>query len=180
MEIFHDGHWGTVCDDSWDIRDAEVVCRQFGYRRAHLAAHTSLFGQGNGHIWVDEVNCIGNETSLDECTHAGWNNHDCSHYEDASVICSNDTAFYFGECCVVTMSLCVNCIVSVPFLPLCSFFTWWGGLSEMSQDWSLSYFINRLRDCTRFKHCLFPNRQKIQIVINHCIPLLIVIIINFI
>lgn len=118
VEMFHDGHWGTVCDDSWDIRDAEVVCRQFGYSRAHLAAHTSLFGQGNGHIWVDEVNCIGNETSLDECTHAGWNNHDCSHYEDASVICSNDTAFYFGECCVVTMSLCVNCIVSVPFLPL--------------------------------------------------------------
>lgn len=88
VEIFYDGQWGTVCDDAWDINDANVVCKQLGYQRASRAFRGATHGHGSGPIWMDDVSCSGGETHLYDCGHRGWGNSNCTHSRDASVECS--------------------------------------------------------------------------------------------
>ena len=87
VEIFHDGEWGTVCDDSWNLKDAKVVCRQLGFLGAEAALQGPYVPDGTGQIWLDDVTCTGSEQFLSNCHHRGWGSHDCEHYEDAGVIC---------------------------------------------------------------------------------------------
>jgi hypothetical protein len=87
--VFHNGTWGTVCDDSWDVDNVKVVCRQLGYKFATGTLKGSGVPSGTGSIWLDDVRCTGNETDLGDCHHNGWGINDCTHSEDAGVSCSN-------------------------------------------------------------------------------------------
>ena len=81
-----EGVWGSVCDDYWDLQDANVVCRELGFVSARTAVMLAGFGQSSGPILADDVQCRGTESSFDECTKSLTNN--CGHSEDAGVICN--------------------------------------------------------------------------------------------
>uniref|UniRef100_A0A8B9GFK4 SRCR domain-containing protein n=1 Tax=Amazona collaria TaxID=241587 RepID=A0A8B9GFK4_9PSIT len=86
VEMEEEGAWGTVCDDGWDLADADVVCRQLRCGHAVSVHGGAAYGRGNGSILRDEMGCEGHEEHLWECPAAL--EHDCTHKEDAGVVCS--------------------------------------------------------------------------------------------
>ena len=99
VEVYHnpgskanEGKWGTVCSGSYrrtfDIHAATVVCKELGYEGAEMVVPCcQVFKKGTGHIWLDNVKCLGTEPSITICSNSGWGNTYCTHDKDVSVIC---------------------------------------------------------------------------------------------
>ncbi|XP_019636799.1 PREDICTED: deleted in malignant brain tumors 1 protein-like [Branchiostoma belcheri] len=85
-------NWGTVCHNRFNMDDADVVCRMLGYPNATQVRNDAYFGQGTGPIYMDDLRCDGNETSLFSCSYAGWTINDCDHGQDAGVVCRTGTS----------------------------------------------------------------------------------------
>ncbi len=88
LEVLHNDVWGTVCEDSFDVRDASVVCQQLGLGSSGTAYGNARYGQATGQIWLDEVGCTGTEARLESCRHNPWGTHDCTHAKDVGVECA--------------------------------------------------------------------------------------------
>ena len=69
-----------------------VVCRQLGYPGIVLATSRAEFGNGMGNVFLDELDCIGNENTLLDCGHGGIGIHDCFSSEAAGVVCEREYA----------------------------------------------------------------------------------------
>uniref|UniRef100_A0A670ZUZ6 Lysyl oxidase like 4 n=1 Tax=Pseudonaja textilis TaxID=8673 RepID=A0A670ZUZ6_PSETE len=88
VEVLIGNHWGTVCDEGWNLPAASVVCRQLGYGTAREALSGAQLGQGLGPIHLTRVRCKGHERSLLDCRSQRAAQTGCRHDNDVAVRCN--------------------------------------------------------------------------------------------
>ncbi|CAJ1408924.1 unnamed protein product [Effrenium voratum] len=90
VEVFYNGHWGTVCKDGFGGVAAQVVCNELGlegaWGRFDSSALAGMPGSEDQTIWIDDIDCQGDETHLSLCGNAGWGINNCWHSEDAKAL----------------------------------------------------------------------------------------------
>ena len=79
VEILYAGVWGAVCSDLFNITSATVVCHQLGFPSAR---RVKSYGSDAMQIWLDDVQCNGNESSINQCPHSDFNIYNCNIDED--------------------------------------------------------------------------------------------------
>ena len=92
------GSWGTICDDDFDEEEASVICKMLGYPYGiNVPNPIAYFGWSDGGpIYMDDLHCVGDETSILDCEYRGWGKSDCGHSRDAGIGCFLDR----GNCIV--------------------------------------------------------------------------------
>ena len=126
VEVCMNNTYGAVCDDFWDSRDAEVVCRQLGFSNGnasllfclvwlliliYLIDSQALLGRDISalSVFLDNVQCVGNEKSLLECSRSTLGNHNCPSNGGAAVRCEG---MYVRTC--IHDCMCCICILINP------------------------------------------------------------------
>ncbi|CAG9833034.1 unnamed protein product [Diabrotica balteata] len=92
VEITAFGSTGFICDDDFSIVDANVICRELGFPLgAAEVKGQSYFAKDlkerNTLYMIDDLNCVGNESTVIDCTFPGWGMHNCRDQEIAGVVC---------------------------------------------------------------------------------------------
>lgn len=106
LEVYHNGEWGTVCDDFFDADDATVACRQLGFPGYDAFYYYSEFGEGLGRVWIANLFCNGNETELVDCDLYWEPSLDvCPHSEDVGVRCTDPDASEYPSMAYLEMKL---------------------------------------------------------------------------
>lgn len=67
LEVKYNGQWGTVCDDGFDEKDADVACRQLKLGKHKFFKRSAFYGPGTGRVILDDLQCKGSEKSLFNC-----------------------------------------------------------------------------------------------------------------
>ncbi|KAM3915862.1 scavenger receptor cysteine-rich type 1 protein M130-like [Leptodactylus fuscus] len=88
LEVLENDIWGRVTDQEWDIKEAQVICREL-----HCGEVIDLFtlqGPAHGVIQWDNIICQGSERQIKECLKTQHKSSDVSTdlTRDVGVICS--------------------------------------------------------------------------------------------
>ncbi|XP_065188627.1 deleted in malignant brain tumors 1 protein-like [Sycon ciliatum] len=116
------GNWGTVCNKSFTLTSANVVCQQLGLGMASaLTSGRYAIAKRDAPINLGYVKCTGQESSIFECPLKRRQDTLCTHYEDVEIQCAGpDTSrscvvpncprgFYLAQDKNSDMTICQAC-----------------------------------------------------------------------
>ena len=93
VEVCRNNIWGTVCTNSWDDTDATVACRELGF--STTGARALGISGGFGEIWLDNVQCSGDESRLMNCTASSLSTQaSCNLTQVAGISCTRKRRVY--------------------------------------------------------------------------------------
>ncbi|CAC5361277.1 unnamed protein product [Mytilus coruscus] len=90
VEVYHSGKWGEICSNEFDDKDAAVICKMLGYKQGNIRIANSTFSNSTGLIWLDKLQCLGNEEDVALCKSDGFGVKNCKQ-QKAAVFCGLDT-----------------------------------------------------------------------------------------
>lgn len=88
VEVLYNATWYGVCDSSWTMLEAKVVCKQLGCGPAESAPIGAQFSQGHDLTLLEGLNCRGTESLLLECQQRNTGPGLCRHGMAAGVVCT--------------------------------------------------------------------------------------------
>ncbi|KTF75276.1 hypothetical protein cypCar_00038358 [Cyprinus carpio] len=88
LEILHDQTWMSVCDAVFDQQDAEVVCRELHCGAPVQVLGAAAFDKGDTQMWTQEIQCRGNESTIQRCPSSPSHNMNCTHDDHVGLMCS--------------------------------------------------------------------------------------------
>ena len=115
VEVLHNGVWGSVDNDMWDMQDANVFCRELGMGDA-VSISEGEYGESYSTQWSG-FNCEGSESTIFDCEAETWGEcqpsssdewgiMDCGSVsnpngDDAGVVCSHASSLIGARECTV-------------------------------------------------------------------------------
>ena len=93
------GIWGSVCMKGFDKHEADMVCKKMNFKGG--VPYLVKKGQSEYPILMSNLQCGGNEKSIDKCSYQGLGADACKYTDDkAGVLCYNTSGkllFYYVD-----------------------------------------------------------------------------------
>ena len=105
VEICIEATWRPLCDQGWDFKDAQVVCKELGFSPYGITTFIIIcsiiklfyytgalptyncYTDGQLSLGITDINCTGFEEHLVNCSHSKALLYNCNSHDDAGVVC---------------------------------------------------------------------------------------------
>ncbi|XP_019849591.1 PREDICTED: deleted in malignant brain tumors 1 protein-like [Amphimedon queenslandica] len=88
VEMCKDSVWTSLCDHNWDLKEAQVACRDLGYYPFGAVPTYGCYNEGQLSFGIT-INCTGSERVLFNCGHNNLTLYNCQSHNSAGLICQD-------------------------------------------------------------------------------------------